>query len=118
MQVHITPQCPEKTLGRQTFLVGTLLFCFLLCSGSGPVPSVRAKVPGEPYQVSGEMVLFGDVENHLISPDSSRVVYRADQDTDTVIELYSASITGANPVVKLNRKVDNDGGMVFNFEIT
>jgi hypothetical protein len=48
--------------------------------------------PGHPYKLSGEMVLNGDVDEYKISPDSSRVVYRADQDTDDVHELFGLKI--------------------------
>ena len=40
----------------------------------------------------------------MISPDSSRVVYLADQERDTVIEVYSVPLVGpAEAGVKLNR---------------
>ena len=37
----------------------------------------------------------------LISPDSSRVVYRADQQTNEVFELYSVPLDGGS-VTRLN----------------
>jgi Tol biopolymer transport system component len=40
----------------------------------------------------------GDVKDFKISPDGSRVAYRADQDTPGVIELYVNSINGGTPV--------------------
>jgi Tol biopolymer transport system component len=39
----------------------------------------------------------GDVKDFKISPDGSRVAYRADQDTPGVIELYVNSINGGTP---------------------
>lgn len=63
-----------------------------------------------PYQLNGPLVPFGDVTVPgrsvpvNISPDSRYVVYRADQDTDGVIELYSAAINGGT-VTKLNAPI-------------
>jgi dipeptidyl aminopeptidase/acylaminoacyl peptidase len=66
------------------------------------------------------LVLEGDIApdfpgvNFLISPDGSRVVYRADQETDGVIELYNVPIIGGAGV-KLNTP---NIGNVANFLIT
>ena len=45
----------------------------------------------------------GDVDSYgfQFSPDGSRVLYRADQETDNVLELYSVAAGGGTPV-KLN----------------
>ena len=56
---------------------------------------------GEPYQISGEMVTFGDVQKWAISPDGEYVIYLADQRVDGVDELFSAPITGG-PVTRLS----------------
>ncbi len=50
-----------------------------------------------------------------ISPDSSRVVYLADQDTDDVIELYSVPIEGGT-VTKLNNPMVS-GGNVYYYDL-
>ena len=42
-------------------------------------------------KLNGALVALGDVDNFAISPDSSRVVYLADQQTDNVFELYMTS---------------------------
>ena len=42
----------------------------------------------------GGNVFAGTTSSFQISPDSSRVVYVADQDTDDIFELYSVPITG------------------------
>ncbi len=56
-----------------------------------------------PVQISGQMVANGDVgDSFQLTPDSTRVVYEADQDTDGLIELYSAPIDGRSAPVKLN----------------
>lgn len=50
----------------------------------------------------------GDVYSFAISPDGSRVVYRADQDTDFVDELYSIPIAGGTST-KLNGTLPLNG---------
>ena len=57
---------------------------------------------GDSTMLNAPLVTHGIVSQFEISPDSSRVVYRADQDTDTVIELYSVPLTGGVPT-KLNK---------------
>ncbi len=74
--------------------------------GAGPlelfsVPADGSAPPIElhPPLVAGRNVVAGTV---AISPDGARVVYRADQDTNDVFELYSAPIDGSADPVKLN----------------
>ena len=56
----------------------------------------------------------GDVKSFMISPDSSRVVYLADQERDTVIEVYSVPLVGpAEAGVKLNRDLVAGGSVKF-----
>jgi len=52
-------------------------------------------------KLSGPLVDGSRVLTSAISPDGSRVVYEADQDTKNVIELYSVPI-GGGPATKLN----------------
>jgi hypothetical protein len=64
------------------------------------------------------LVALGNVNTFQISPDSSRVVYQANQDTATVGELYSVPIGG--PVaagIKLNGTLVA-GRNVFKFQIS
>ncbi|NOT31695.1 MAG: hypothetical protein HOP15_14705 [Planctomycetes bacterium] len=59
---------------------------------------------GTPVKLNPGLVTGGNVVGLPIpevSPDSVRVVYRADQDTNDVIELYSVPI-GGGPAIKLN----------------
>ncbi len=67
-----------------------------------------------PTKLSGEMVENGGLpENSAgfnISPDGSRVVYRADQETDEVYELYSVPVDGSAAAVKLNATLPAGGG--------
>ena len=46
------------------------------------------------------------------SPDSSRVLYRADQDTDNVTEIYSVASGGGTPT-KLNGPLVANGNVLF-----
>ncbi len=56
-----------------------------------------------PVLVSGALQASGQVEpGYQVSPDDSRVVYRADAETDQVFELYSVSLDGSRDAVKLN----------------
>ncbi len=52
----------------------------------------------EPIKISGAIVAGGDVFNFLISPDSARVVFLADKDTNDVIELYTTPIASNAPI--------------------
>lgn len=58
---------------------------------------------GAATKLNGPMVAGGDVVDggFVISPDSTRVVYVADQEVDDRFELYSVPLAGG-PVVKLN----------------
>ena len=58
---------------------------------------------GTPIKVSGTLVAGGSVDpgSYRLTPDGSRVIYIADQTTDSVFELFSASVLGGS-VVKLN----------------
>ncbi len=63
-------------------------------------------------KLNGALALNGNVTAIQISPDSRRVVYNADQQTDQVFELYSVPITGpAAAGVKLNGPL-SPGGVV------
>jgi Tol biopolymer transport system component len=69
-------------------------------------------------KLNGVLTEGGAVSNYEISPDSSRVVYRADQDTNDVIELYSVPIGGPPASgIKLN-SVLTAGRSVFSFQIS
>ena len=76
---------------------------------------------GTVTKLNSTLVNNGDVsfyfnDNFQISPDSSRVVYRADQDTEGVYELYSVPI-GGGKVKKLNSTLVS-GGDVSRFQIS
>ncbi|MSR62938.1 MAG: hypothetical protein EXS08_10890 [Planctomycetes bacterium] len=59
----------------------------------------------------------GDVTDFLLSPDGTRVVYRADEAADNVYELFSGPLDGSSPTVKLNDPLPpwaNVGGVGIN----
>jgi Tol biopolymer transport system component len=73
---------------------------------------------GTPIKLNGPLTPGGNIGvfGFRITPDSSRVLYRADQDADEVYELYSVPINGG-PVTKLNGPLV-DGGDVYNYLIS
>lgn len=75
-------------------------------SGMDELYSVRLPF-GEPVKLSDVFINGGSVDDGYeavaISSDSQRVVYIADQDTDTKNELYSVPIDGSAEPVKINR---------------
>ena len=59
-------------------------------------------------------VASGDVTRFAWSPDSHRMAYLSDQDTDEVFELYSATLDGSIND-KLNGSLVAGGNVSFNF---
>jgi hypothetical protein len=59
---------------------------------------VSPALPKGTSKLSGVMPGFGDVQDFKISPDGRFVVYSADQNTDGVVELFSAPLSGGTPV--------------------
>ena len=67
-------------------------------------------------RVNGALVADGDVQTvFLWSPDSSRLVYRADQDTDLADELYIVFADGTGNV-KLNGPLVAGGNVSGGFQ--
>ena len=65
-------------------------------------------------KLNGALVGGGDVYEASISPNSARVVYRADQQTHFVYELFSVPIGGpASAGVKLNGAIVSGGWVTF-----
>jgi Tol biopolymer transport system component len=65
---------------------------------------VDITVPGDSQKLNGPLVANGEVsaQSYRFSPDSSFVVYRADQDTDGVFELYRVDVTTPGTTEKIN----------------
>ncbi len=78
--------------------------------------SARVDGTGAVTRINGTMNAGGNVTRLLFSPDSSRVVYRADQQSDEVFELYSVPSAGGS-AVKLNGAL-TPGGDVDAYEIS
>ena len=57
---------------------------------------------------------FGDVLDFRIAPGAAEVVFRADRDTDQVLELYRASIDGTTAALRVNGPL-TPGGDVQDF---
>jgi Tol biopolymer transport system component len=72
---------------------------------------------GSPVKLNGPLVSGGDVGAALISPDSSRIVYLADQEADEVDELYSVPLSGGSPV-KLNNPLVSGGDVFDDYSIS
>ena len=74
-----------------------------------------------PVKLNDEMVEGGSLNDFgsgfQIAPDGSRVVYRADQDTDEVQELYSVPLDGSDTAAKLNDPLP-DGGGAYSYAIS
>src|SRR5262249_4586071 len=68
---------------------------------------------GVPLPDTGDVV-----EGFRISPDSSRVVSRADARTDEVFELWSAPLSGLARTVRLNAPLVAGGDVQAEFEIS
>jgi len=78
---------------------------------------------GTVTRLSADLPAGGDVgalsrnPDFLISSDSQRVVYIADQNQDGRRELFSVSIEGGT-VVQLNSEITNSGSNIVNFQIS
>ncbi len=73
-----------------------------------------------PTKLSGTMVPGGGLEPHVllgISPDSRRVVYRADALVDGVTELFSVPIDGSASPLRLNAPLPAGGDVLNDFGI-
>ncbi len=73
-----------------------------LDGSAGPIVLNAPLVAGGDVGHWPHYVLSEPEFSFLISPDSERVVYFADQDTDEVVELYSARITSARSSAKIS----------------
>ncbi len=74
--------------------------------------------PGVSTKLNGLLPPGGDVEFEFeITPDSSSVIYLAEQTTDGVLELYKTSFTAPGVSIKLNGPLIAGGNVFFVFEI-
>ena len=58
---------------------------------------LRGATPSAPLRLNGALTAGGDAFKAVWSPDSSRLVYLADQDLFNTIELYVVGVGGAGP---------------------
>jgi Tol biopolymer transport system component len=61
------------------------------------VSELSGGAPGVARRVNGALVAGGNVSTFLFAPDGSGLVYRADQRTDDVTEIYFADTRGPEP---------------------
>ena len=61
------------------------------------VVDVSSSPAGAPERVNAELPGGGGVEGGIWSPDSTRVLYIADQETDFVLELYLTELARRHP---------------------
>ncbi|MBN1852040.1 MAG: PD40 domain-containing protein [Pirellulales bacterium] len=74
---------------------------------------------GGQIKINDPLPAGGNVSNLIhISPDSTRVVYCSDGDTNGVYELYSRPIDGTGPEVKINDPLPMGGRVSNSFQIT
>jgi Tol biopolymer transport system component len=94
---HTSPFSYKRLPGRRW----QLPFAVALLTGSLFL-STSAETEVVTTKLNGPLVAGGDVDSYLVSPDGQWVIYAADQDTDEVLELYSAPMDGSSAPVKLN----------------
>ena len=74
---------------------------------------------GAATKLNDTLVTNGDISSSVlqITPDSANVIYRADQETDEVLELYSVPITGGT-TAKLSGTLVADGDVGYLFRVS
>ncbi len=92
----------------KTILLLSLLSSLLL-------PAVASSASA--LKLNGLLITGGDVTHLAVSPNSIRVVYRADQESNDVFELFSVPITGGMPV-KLSGPMTTGGDVSSDFRIS
>jgi len=92
--------------GGRASIVGTdgqrLVFHSAVTSGVAEVFSVPCDGSAAPVRLNAIPVAGGDVTDVALTPDATRVVYRADQNVDERFELFSALAGGSAAPVRLN----------------
>ncbi len=82
-------------------------------SGVEALVSVSMDASAGPFLLNDPSLPGSSLFDYEISPDSQRVVYRADQEVNNRIELYSVPIDGSSSAVKLNGPLASGGGVVY-----
>ncbi|HEX6884992.1 MAG TPA: hypothetical protein VF530_16575 [Planctomycetota bacterium] len=92
---------------------------FHALAGSLGSAALAAPAAAQGIQLNGLLArsIAGDVLEVQLSPDGSRVVYRADQDQDEVFELYSAPLAGG-PALRLSGPLPAGGDVEPGFRIS
>lgn len=79
---------------------------------------VPVTAPGVATKLSAPLVAGGDVCRFEFSPNSSRVAYCADQQTDGVMELFSVSLASPGVAVKVNAPLVAGGNVTPSYEFS
>ncbi|MDR4504664.1 MAG: hypothetical protein MRK01_07720 [Candidatus Scalindua sp.] len=83
----------KAKLTRLLMIAGILLLMFGLYSTH---KQARA---ASPIKLTNSLIRWGGFNDYRISPDSSRVVYRVDHDTEDVYELYSVPLDDSPQII-------------------
>ena len=90
-----------------------------------PTPPAAGYSYGPSYMRSASPVLLHEptvlgqnISELVVSPDSSRVVYRADHDEIDAVELYSAPTDGSSQAVKISGTLTQGGAVQSPLQVT
>lgn len=85
-------------------------------------PNIRSVTPsaGSDTQLNTTFILpASGASDFVISPNSLKVLYRANQDDDSIYELYNVNIDGTGSVQKINGSITTGGSVLAqNFKFT
>ena len=85
-----------------------LVYAANLSAGVTELFSAPISVPGTATRLNSTPLPFGgEVEMYVITSDSARVIYNAEQNIDNQIELYSVPIGGGSPITLANALPDS-----------
>src|SRR5205809_6426295 len=88
---------------------------WLLAAAAG-IPTIgwfsQRAMAGNPIKVNGTFIFSGTGDTADFTPDSSRVIYTASQNTAGVIELFSAPSSGGGSNVRLNGNLVAGGNVL------
>ncbi len=109
--MHLNQQTNHAKARRLASALQRML-CTLVIAAPLGTPSAQ-----EVIKLNGSLVSGGEVSSSTVSPDSRAVVYRAEQNTLGMLELFSVPIDGGPPT-QLNGPVFPGSDVKGDFEIT
>jgi Tol biopolymer transport system component len=123
VRLNVTPEPPFQ-VGQYAISPDSQWVVYIVPQQSGQgfaTPAELFRVPiagGASVKLNGALVASGGVWSFDFSPNSARVIYRADQEADNVYELYSVPLDTSAMPVKLNKPLAMDGDVSTVFRIT